>query len=203
MSFLSHLFAHPGPVIITFLFKVFLVLFALGMAFGLAFVVLRILFVITFPIWGPALLILCIVTYPMTLIARSRGYKVRSLFVVAFDYWKSLETYRRGNYNFGSANGSSTQSDYHRSEEQSSSQKQSKQRQPDDEKQPKSEESDPYEILGVPKNANKEEVTRAYRAKMAQNHPDKVATLDPALQKFATRRAQIISEAYSAILEKT
>jgi hypothetical protein len=57
----------------------------------------------------------------------------------------------------------------------------------------------PWEILGIAKNASKEEISRAYKQKMMQNHPDKVASLDPQIQHFATERTKLIKEAYEKL----
>ena len=54
-------------------------------------------------------------------------------------------------------------------------------------------------ILGLPLAASDDDVHRAYRRLMRQSHPDKVATLSPALQKQATERAMRISEAYQIL----
>lgn len=57
----------------------------------------------------------------------------------------------------------------------------------------------PWEILGVPESASKEEISKAYKQKMMQNHPDKVASLDPQIQHFATERTKLIKEAYEKL----
>ena len=59
---------------------------------------------------------------------------------------------------------------------------------------------DPREILGVGPTPSREEITMAYREKMKQNHPDRLAHLDPELRKFATFRAQRINDAYQKLL---
>ena len=56
-----------------------------------------------------------------------------------------------------------------------------------------------YAVLGLTPRASEDEIKRAYRRIMRQVHPDKVATLSPALQKEATGKAMQVSEAYHII----
>ena len=53
---------------------------------------------------------------------------------------------------------------------------------------------DPYEVLGVPRGASEEEVTKAYRALAKKYHPD----LNPG-DEVAARRMSEINEAYDSI----
>ncbi len=53
---------------------------------------------------------------------------------------------------------------------------------------------DPYEVLGVPRNASEEEVTKAYRALAKKYHPD----LNPGDEEAAKKMAEI-NEAYDRI----
>ena len=53
---------------------------------------------------------------------------------------------------------------------------------------------DPYEVLGVPRNATEEEVTKAYRELAKKYHPD----LNPG-DENAARRMSEINEAYDRI----
>jgi len=62
--------------------------------------------------------------------------------------------------------------------------------------------SDPWSILGVSYGAPVNDIKAAYYKKMSENHPDKVAQLDPALQKFATERTVMIKRAYDAALQE-
>jgi DnaJ-domain-containing protein 1 len=57
----------------------------------------------------------------------------------------------------------------------------------------------PHEVLGVSLKASQEEIAAAYRRLALQNHPDKVAALDPAIREFAERRMKAINEAYAKI----
>jgi len=56
--------------------------------------------------------------------------------------------------------------------------------------------SDPYRVLGIPASASADAIRAAYRARMSEYHPDKVAHLGEDLQKLAHRKAQEIEEAY-------
>jgi DnaJ-domain-containing protein 1 len=63
--------------------------------------------------------------------------------------------------------------------------------------------ADPYELLGVPRHINREQLTRAYRTLCAENHPDKVQALglSPAFMDFANSRMARINDAYRRILK--
>jgi uncharacterized membrane protein YkvA (DUF1232 family) len=56
--------------------------------------------------------------------------------------------------------------------------------------------SDPYGILGITASASEEEIQAAYKARMNEYHPDKVAHLGEELQKLAHRKALEIQQAY-------
>ncbi len=58
---------------------------------------------------------------------------------------------------------------------------------------------DPYEILGIDSSASREEVQAAYKARMHEYHPDKVAHLGEELQKVAHRKAVEIQQAYEQL----
>ncbi len=55
---------------------------------------------------------------------------------------------------------------------------------------------DPHEVLGVSASASKDEIDSAYKARMKEYHPDKVAHLGEDLQKLAHRKALEIQQAY-------
>jgi hypothetical protein len=55
---------------------------------------------------------------------------------------------------------------------------------------------DPFEILGVPRSASSDDIQAAYRARMMEYHPDKVAHLGAELQELAHEKAQQIERAY-------
>ncbi len=58
---------------------------------------------------------------------------------------------------------------------------------------------DPYQILGIDSSASREEIQTAYRARMHEYHPDKVAHLGEELQKVAHRKAVEIQRAYEQL----
>jgi preprotein translocase subunit Sec63 len=51
-------------------------------------------------------------------------------------------------------------------------------------------------ILGVDPHASMEEIRQAYRLRMSEYHPDKVAGLGPELRELAERKAKEINGAY-------
>jgi DnaJ-domain-containing protein 1 len=58
---------------------------------------------------------------------------------------------------------------------------------------------DPYQILGIDPSAPGEEIRSAYKARMSEYHPDKVAHLGEELQKVAHRKAVEIQQAYEQL----
>ncbi len=58
---------------------------------------------------------------------------------------------------------------------------------------------DPYEILDIDSSSSGEEIQAAYRARMREYHPDKVAHLGEELQKVAHRKAVEIQQAYEQL----
>lgn len=58
---------------------------------------------------------------------------------------------------------------------------------------------DAYAVLGVPAGASQDEIEQAYRKRMSEYHPDKVATAAPELKALAERRASEINAAYERI----
>jgi DnaJ like chaperone protein len=58
---------------------------------------------------------------------------------------------------------------------------------------------DPYQILGIDSSASREEIQTAYKARMHEYHPDKVAHLGEELQKVAHRKAVEIQQAYEQL----
>ena len=61
------------------------------------------------------------------------------------------------------------------------------------------EELSAYKVLEISPNATDDEVRAAYRRMAMKNHPDRVSTLGPDVQKAAAERFQQISEAYETI----
>lgn len=56
-----------------------------------------------------------------------------------------------------------------------------------------------YTVLEISPDATDEEVRTAYRKMAMKNHPDKVATLGPDVQKAATEKFRQVQEAYETI----
>ena len=126
--------------------------------------------------------VLCVVTLPITFILRLRSRNVRT-------FYRWYHERRHG----GESSQTFQSERFSREQEQRPSSHETLNR------QETGDPSDPYRILGVPRDVSQEALTQAYRQKMQMNHPDKVATLDPALQAFATERAQLITRAYKEI----
>ena len=61
---------------------------------------------------------------------------------------------------------------------------------------PRSKAFDPHAVLGIPRSASADEVQSAYRARMQEYHPDKVAHLGVELQTLAHEKSQEIQRAY-------
>jgi DnaJ-domain-containing protein 1 len=62
--------------------------------------------------------------------------------------------------------------------------------------------NDPYAELGVRRNATEEEIRLAYRKRLAEYHPDKVASLGKDLQDLARRKTQNLIAAYQLLIQK-
>ncbi len=58
---------------------------------------------------------------------------------------------------------------------------------------------DPYATLGVLRSASREDIAAAYKARMSEYHPDKVAHLGEELQQLAHRKALEIQQAYQQL----
>lgn len=57
----------------------------------------------------------------------------------------------------------------------------------------------PYEVLGIPSGASKDEIRSAYRSLVAKYHPDKVAHLGHEFQAIAREKAIVINEAFEML----
>jgi DnaJ like chaperone protein len=62
--------------------------------------------------------------------------------------------------------------------------------------------SDPWEMLGIDREATSADIKKAYRTKLAGLHPDKVARMDPEIQDLAKTRTVELREAYETVLEQ-
>ena len=60
---------------------------------------------------------------------------------------------------------------------------------------------DPWEMLGIDRDATRADIKKAYRTKLAGLHPDKVARMDPEIQDLARTRTVELREAYETVLE--
>ena len=58
---------------------------------------------------------------------------------------------------------------------------------------------DPYAVLGIPPGASDEELEQAYRKRMSEYHPDRVASAAKEIRDMADRRAREINQAYDRI----
>jgi DnaJ-domain-containing protein 1 len=58
---------------------------------------------------------------------------------------------------------------------------------------------DPHQVLGVPASASADEVRSAYKARMSEYHPDKVAHLGQEMQELAHRKTLEIQQAYQKL----
>lgn len=58
---------------------------------------------------------------------------------------------------------------------------------------------DPHEILGITSSASRETIRAAYKARMKEYHPDKVAHLGEELQALAHQKALEIQRAYQQL----
>ena len=62
--------------------------------------------------------------------------------------------------------------------------------------------SDPYAVLDVDESADMEAIDAAYRRRMSEYHPDKVANAAPEIKELAERRARDINAAYEEIRKR-
>jgi DnaJ like chaperone protein len=65
--------------------------------------------------------------------------------------------------------------------------------------QPPARGADYYAVLGISRAASRDEIRAAYRLRMQEYHPDKVAHLGADLRTLAERKAKEINEAYQAL----
>ena len=60
-------------------------------------------------------------------------------------------------------------------------------------------EKDPYQILGVSRNASKQEIKSAFRKQAQRYHPDRVSHLGEEFQQLAKEKFQEIQKAYEIL----
>lgn len=58
-----------------------------------------------------------------------------------------------------------------------------------------------YEVLEVSPSATEEEIRRAYRAKISQYHPDKVASMGEEIREVAEKRSREINAAFETAMK--
>ena len=58
---------------------------------------------------------------------------------------------------------------------------------------------DPRAVLGVARDATRDEIVRAYREQLKRYHPDRVADLGPELQEVAHRKTVELQRAYAEL----
>ncbi len=58
-----------------------------------------------------------------------------------------------------------------------------------------------FRVLGVSEHATKDEITTAYKQKIRQYHPDKVATMGPELHEIAEAKSKQINAAYDVAMK--
>ena len=56
-----------------------------------------------------------------------------------------------------------------------------------------------FDILGLPPESSPEAIKKRYRELAREHHPDRYATMGEEMQKTATKRFQVIQEAYDYI----
>jgi DnaJ like chaperone protein len=61
---------------------------------------------------------------------------------------------------------------------------------------------DPFEVLGIEKNASKDKIKEAYRKMANKYHPDRVVHLGKEFQEIAEKRFKEIQKAYEMLKEK-
>ena len=59
--------------------------------------------------------------------------------------------------------------------------------------------ANPYVVLDIPESASMDDIEQAYRRKISDYHPDKVANAAPELKELAEQRAREINAAYDEL----
>ncbi len=97
-----------------------------------------------------------------------------------------------------------TENQYHqqsrqRQRQQQQGRRQYKQARKDDDFKWDFDESDPWSVLGLPRNSSKEELSKAFRREMLKHHPDLQSQNSEQEKRRATERSKIVSDAYRKI----
>jgi DnaJ-domain-containing protein 1 len=61
---------------------------------------------------------------------------------------------------------------------------------------------DPHAVLGVARDASRDEIAQAYRAQLKRYHPDRVADLGPELQRVAHQKTVELQRAYAELTRR-
>jgi hypothetical protein len=59
-----------------------------------------------------------------------------------------------------------------------------------------------WDVLGVPRIATRDEVARAYKRRISEYHPDKVAQMGEEIRALAERRSKEINTAYDEAMRR-
>ena len=180
------------------LFIAFLYVVGFFMAAGILMLILQVVLTLLSPFFIFLWALLSIATYPIVYFLRLKGWDIPSIYtlgrkLVGVEDEQPNYSYKRSER--GTFDSNSYQD---RANSRKSSSDEQRFSRPSPSSPPK---PDPYDLLGVSKKATKSEIVSAYRRKMMENHPDKVASLDPELQRFATQRTILIKNAYHELTQ--
>lgn len=150
-----------------------------GIAISFLSAIGRILLYIAYPVFIVGSLIISILSYPLTAFIQFLGYQCPTLFPLWLKIFDNKPKYESSNNNRKNNN--------------------SKVNEPSEDAS-RTTPFDPWAILEIPCNSSKQEISAAYKKKLILNHPDKVASLDPELQSFATQRTILLRKAYEQLV---
>ncbi len=94
------------------------------------------------------------------------------------------------------------QQQYYRKAESDKEQNYSQSGGPSENQPPRNQKKDPYSILGVDRNASREEIRSAYRRLANKYHPDKVNHMGEEFRELAEKKFKEIQEAYQQLNPK-